>query len=1048
VGVELIFVDDPGFVEMGEFRARLVAPVPGALAPSCRFDIRVEGSYVASQSPPQPGTAITLQGAISVNELVPPLPAGFEGPSFESTLIVGDPLLGGLRLDGFFAALAQVGASTLAQQIYLAGTEGGSFARVSVSSEGAPGDGDSSNADLSHDGRCLVFDSEAENLVAGDANGERDVFGVDLDADGDGILAETDEPGAVTTVRLSATAAGGELSGPSFSPRISADCERVLYLTGAPDAVPGDTNQKVDAVLLLRDADADDVLDEFGEPGAVALVRVSLDASGEEVSGDVLDADLSGSGRFAAFTAAAGAAFVPDDTNAHSDVYLLDLEDGILERVSLDIGRSQVAADARAAALSDDETAVVFESDGALVPGDPAGSDVYRFDRLSADLELLTAGRSGGSGAGAPAPNGDGLVVALDSADALVPGDGGAPQDVFVAFRGDDGDATSLNHFPLAGWPDDDLSDRVLEAFDSASGAYLPGAHVAAMRVETAAGMALAQVREASQGGVDLNSAALTRLPESATSGEDDSDDDVAFLYRARPDDRLVNLGVAVAGGDLSAEVACLIVDEAGQQTVLNGDGAADDGVLAWISSAGAFAGEVVHNTGIAASEVRAVGDLCVALAPESAGVGGLAGHCAAQGPGGCDLNGDGDFDDLGPVVVRTADGSAFSLGVAAVAFDFGPGGNAIFVTDEAGDRVDLNGDGQLDDRVPQYLDLDTLGGPPLGPGPGERDRLRSLGPAWSPCDEPACGAFPAISRVGASFISYTGHEADNAVGPFCQTGVLSICDSNDDGEETRVVWVAAVAGGAVSRLQSLPFEPEQETEAFPTEVGGKRTLYREWTECQAAAFRCGREGFELPDPLPAAIPIAPQSCAAAVDIALPQGVLDCNELVLYIAGDGDLDGVLDPIDNAPLVFNDDQSDSDEDGWGDVIDPNPTEKAVDRFGCDFDQDGDVDQEDIDLQLPRLGQPSTDAALEPLGVAGGDAFDLNQNWRIDVGDLRACVALCTQPDCAVVNPPVGPSRTRCGLLGVEALVPLLALAWRRRAWRRPPAAPRNDATQYG
>jgi hypothetical protein len=883
--------------------------------------------------------------------------------------------------------------------------------------------------------------------VPGDGNGARDVFAVDLDADGDGVLAETDEPGATQTVRVSVNAAGGELAGPSFSPRISADCERVLYLTGAPDALPGDGNQAVDAVVLLRDADGDGVLDEFGEPGAVGLVRVSLDAAGQEVAGDVLDADLSGSGRFAAFTAAAGAGFVADDTNAHSDVYLRDLEDGILERISVDIGQAQVAADSRAAAVSDDETAVVFESDGALVPGDPPGPDVYRFDRLTADLELLTAGRTGGAGAGAPVPNADGLVVALDSEDPLVLGDGGAPSDVFVAFRDGGGGATSLNDFPLAGWPDDDLADRVLEAFDSASGAYLPGARVAAARVETAAGMALVQVREASQGGVDLNRAALTRLPESAGSAEDDAEDDVAFLYRARSDDRLVNLGVAVRGGDLSAEVACLVVDEAGQSTVLNGDGASDEGVLAWIGVAGAFDGELVHATGIAASEVRAVGDLCVALVPESAGVGGLAGLCAAQGPVGCDLNGDGDFEDQGAVVVRTGDGSRFNLGVAAVAFDFGPNGNSIVVTDEAGDGTDLNGDGVLDDLVPQYLDLGSLGGPPVGPGPGERGRLRPLGPAWSRCEEPACGAFPAISRVGASFVSYTGHEADNAFGPFCQVGQLSLCDSNDDGRETRVVWVAAIAGGAVSRLQSLRFEPEQETDAFPTEVGGKPTLYREWTECQAAEFRCAREGFALPSPLPDSIPVAPQSCAAAVDIALPQGVLDCEERVLYLAGDGDRDGSLDPVDNAPLVSNADQADSDRDGWGDVIDPSQTQSAVERFGCDFDQDGDVDQVDVDVQLVRLGQPSSDAALEPLGVAGGDALDLNLNWRIDVGDVRACVARCSLPDCEVVSPSPATSGVRCGLLGVEALVPLFVLARRRRA-RRASGQPRNEATQFG
>jgi len=48
--------------------------------------------------------------------------------------------------------------------------------RVSVSSSGAQGNGESGWPSLSADGRYVAFTSEASNLVAGDTNGAADVF--------------------------------------------------------------------------------------------------------------------------------------------------------------------------------------------------------------------------------------------------------------------------------------------------------------------------------------------------------------------------------------------------------------------------------------------------------------------------------------------------------------------------------------------------------------------------------------------------------------------------------------------------------------------------------------------------------------------------------------------------------------------------------------------------------------------------------------------------------------------------------------------------------
>jgi hypothetical protein len=53
---------------------------------------------------------------------------------------------------------------------------------ASVGPNGAQGDDASSSAVLSRDGGSVLFSSSASNLVAGDANGEQDVFVKDLEA--------------------------------------------------------------------------------------------------------------------------------------------------------------------------------------------------------------------------------------------------------------------------------------------------------------------------------------------------------------------------------------------------------------------------------------------------------------------------------------------------------------------------------------------------------------------------------------------------------------------------------------------------------------------------------------------------------------------------------------------------------------------------------------------------------------------------------------------------------------------------------------------------
>ena len=110
--------------------------------------------------------------------------------------------------------------------------------RASVDSSGAQGNGNSfGNASISADGRCVVFDSGASNLVGSDTNGTTDVFVRDLQAG--------------TTERVSVDSSGAQANGSCHSPSVSADGRYVAFEGTATNLVGGDTNALGD--VFVRD---------------------------------------------------------------------------------------------------------------------------------------------------------------------------------------------------------------------------------------------------------------------------------------------------------------------------------------------------------------------------------------------------------------------------------------------------------------------------------------------------------------------------------------------------------------------------------------------------------------------------------------------------------------------------------------------------------------------------------------------------------------------------------------------------------------------------
>src|SRR5947207_175269 len=122
--------------------------------------------------------------------------------------------------------------------VFLRDRTNGVTTLVSVNQTGVGGgNGNSVSPALSSNGRYVVFESEASNLVANDTNGVSDVFLRDVQNG--------------TTTLVSVDNAGGEGNGPSTSPLISGDGRYVAFVSQAGNLVGNDTNGASD--VFVRD---------------------------------------------------------------------------------------------------------------------------------------------------------------------------------------------------------------------------------------------------------------------------------------------------------------------------------------------------------------------------------------------------------------------------------------------------------------------------------------------------------------------------------------------------------------------------------------------------------------------------------------------------------------------------------------------------------------------------------------------------------------------------------------------------------------------------
>ncbi len=288
-------------------------------------------------------------------------------------------------------------------------SDGRRITRVSVNSSGEQANGYPDWPAVSGDGRFVVFQSDATNLVPGDTNGKDDIF-------------VHDRLTGMTT-RASVSSCGDEGDGWSFGPGISEDGRFVTTTSYATNLVPGDTNGVRDVFVHDR------------ETGVTE--RVSVSSAGAQGDAAICMRSINADGRFVCFTSHA-TNLVPGDTNGAADVFVRDLECGFTERVSVSSSGDEADGESVMTSVSGDGRFVAFDSDATnLVPGDTNGKrDIFVHDRDTGETRRVSVSSSGAEGDGkswVPRISSDGRVVAFGSwATNLVPGDRNGERDIFV----------------------------------------------------------------------------------------------------------------------------------------------------------------------------------------------------------------------------------------------------------------------------------------------------------------------------------------------------------------------------------------------------------------------------------------------------------------------------------------------------------------------------------------------------------------------------------------------------------------------------------------
>ena len=293
--------------------------------------------------------------------------------------------------------------------------------RISLAYNGYQANDDSYDPQISNNGRYVVFESDADNLVPDDTIGNTDIFIRDL-FEG-------------TIERVSLTADNTETYSNSYNPSVSADGRYVVFESSGSDFAANDTNGYYNTDIFVRDLVED----------TTQTVSMAIDGFSGNSSSD--DASISTNGRYVVFESNADN-LVLDDTNNRTDIFVRDLIGGTTRRVSVagDGFDTQANDNSYNASISANGRYVFFESFADnLISGDTNGSsDIFVRDLVNGTTERVSVTNDpeesqGNGGSFTSSISADGRYVAFNSdASNFVFEDEVyyAPRDIFLRDRG------------------------------------------------------------------------------------------------------------------------------------------------------------------------------------------------------------------------------------------------------------------------------------------------------------------------------------------------------------------------------------------------------------------------------------------------------------------------------------------------------------------------------------------------------------------------------------------------------------------------------------
>jgi Ca2+-binding RTX toxin-like protein len=341
--------------------------------------------------------------------------AGNEGNSYSQLHVDGGLPSGHLSEDGRYVIFESTasnlvpGDSNGQYDIFVRDLQTGNITRVSTDAAGVQANNFSTGSSLSADGRYAVFTSYASNLVPGEVGVFGDIFVKDL------------QTGAV--VRASVNAAGTQGNSEAWRPSISGDGRYVVFISNSTNLIAGETNGFIgDAVL--KDLQTG------------SLTRVSTSAAGVQSNVSAELPGISANGLFVVFQTHADN-LVAGDGNGTVDIFVKNVQTGAITLASSDAGGNEGNNASQYADISADGRYVVFESFATnLVAGDTNEyGEIFLKDIVTGAIALVSTDAGGNRGNNAstrPSISADGRYVAFSSnATNLVVGDTGI-EDIYV----------------------------------------------------------------------------------------------------------------------------------------------------------------------------------------------------------------------------------------------------------------------------------------------------------------------------------------------------------------------------------------------------------------------------------------------------------------------------------------------------------------------------------------------------------------------------------------------------------------------------------------